>query len=42
MVSAIILLLAVLTAGAVVAVFVAALQELNKIDQISEGQSRSS
>jgi hypothetical protein len=41
MVSAIILLLAVLTAGAVVAVFVAALEELNRIDQISEGRSHS-
>lgn len=41
MFSAIILLLAVLTAGAVVGVFVAALGELNKIDQISEGNSHS-
>ncbi|HZW11958.1 MAG TPA: hypothetical protein VFF81_02040 [Noviherbaspirillum sp.] len=41
MVSAIILLLAVLTAGAVIAVFVAAFEELNKIDRISEGRSHS-
>lgn len=41
MVSAIILLLALLTTGAVVAVFVAALEELNRIDEISEGRSHS-
>lgn len=41
MVSAIILLLAVLTAGAVCGVFVAALSELDKIDEISEGRTQS-
>lgn len=41
MVSAIILLLALLTAGAVVAVFVTAVAELNKIDEITEGRSHS-
>lgn len=42
MVSAIILMLAILTAGAVVGVFVVALNELNKIDEISEHRAPSS